>query len=173
MTEQHVPWPLNDTSVTWWSQRYVTAAVGLAYAHWMSGGSSPAGYNTSAAPFVYAGAHITPWATDRHIPYQSRVSTWNQHIHMLIGGAVTDPWPNAKIDSQLGMKGLVLGAGAWFGDNVIAFTLGTVLGRGSYDDVDVLGISHNRKVTLYSPFLAVSTQADVVAVIRGIFGKAP
>ena len=105
-TLQRVPWPLNENStVSWWSQRYVTAAVGLAFSHWMSWGSSPTGYDTSAAPFLYAGAHISPWPTDRHIPYQDRISTsWTQPLHLLIGGALTDPWPNARIDSQLGMK---------------------------------------------------------------------
>jgi hypothetical protein len=172
VTLRGVPWPLNDTTVSWWSQRYVTAAVGLGYSRGMSWGTTPGGYDATTSPFVYVGAHITPWPTDRHIPIQDRVSTSPaQHFHIIVAAAITDPWPNANTVTELGAKGLVLGAGLSGGDGVIACSVALVLGEGAYAEVDALGNIRNKKVTLVSPVLGISTQADIVGWVAKAFQK--
>lgn len=176
-----VAWPLTDLgNASWWSDRYVTATIGLGLNFWESinlNNVDRYGYDTTTRPFIYGGAHVYPCPTDRRIASSDRVMRrWYscEHIHVLIAGAILDPWPNANTRTTLGLKGVVIGTGYSLWDNVASLSLGVVIGTGLYKQTNAdTGVVRDRNFTLFSPMLSLSTQWDVVGTIGKFAGKVP
>lgn len=158
------PWPLKERGKDWWTDRYVLPSVGIGLTGWQSI-ARPGGVNALAKPYIFVGAHITPWPTDRRFISSERVHRgFEEKFHFELGIAVTDPWQEVSLTSPLG-KALVLGAGLSFGDNIVGASLGVVVGGMKYRTTDDAGITHDREHVLVSPTLNVTTQFDVVGVI--------
>lgn len=163
-----VSWSLNSAK-TWWADRYLSPSVGVAMPI-LPGLPSKSAYDSTPAPFVFVGAHITPWPTDRRIPKDERVQRLTvENFHLLVAAALMDAFPHMNTPKTLGASGLLLGAGMSIGDNLLAFSSGWLITRAKYGVTDqTFGTTTNITQTLFAPFFAISTQADLVAAIAAI-----